>query len=128
MADKEVRSTAAPYWRPPSSSALVGRTCSWLLGLALLALVIFSVLSENGLGEYLRLRAQREKLQQELATLRAETSQLEARLEALRRDPFALEKLARERYNMRREGEEVLLLVPEERIAGGGGPARSSYR
>ena len=118
MADKEVRASAAAYWRPPAaSSALFGKTCSWLLGLAVLALVLFWVLSENGLGEYLRLRGQREDLQGDLEALRLETDRLEARLEALRRDPFALEKLARERYNMRREGEEVLLLVPEQPAA-----------
>ena len=134
MADKEVRTSVGPrlgvgtrsgaaahssgaaYWRPPApSSAFFGKTCSWLLAAALIALVLFWVMSENGLGEYLRLRGQRETLQQELQTIQTQTDQLEARLEALRTKPFALEKLARERYNMRREGEEVLLLVPEER-------------
>ena len=114
MTDREVPSRTAAYWRPTSpSSELARRTCSWLVGLVLLALVLFSVLSENGLGEYLRLRRQHDRLEQELQTLRTETAQIEERLEALRTDPFALEKLARERYNMRREGEEVLLLVPE---------------
>ncbi len=114
MTDKEVPSRTAPYWRPPSSSStLAKRTCSWLLGLGVLALVVFSVLSENGLGEYLRLKRQHDHLEQDHESLQTETAQLQERLEALRTQPFALEKLARERYNMRREGEEVLLLVPE---------------
>jgi len=84
------------------------------------ALILFSVLGENGLGEYLRLRSQRDGLERDLEQLAAETAQLENRIKALRAEPLALEKLARERYNMRREGEQVILLVPdgEQKSAG----------
>ena len=119
MSDKDVQPNSTPYWRPPPPSAtLASRTCSWLLGLGVLALVLFSVLSENGLGEYLRLRGQRDGLERNLDQLATETAQLEARIEALRAEPLALEKLARQRYNMRREGEHVILLLPDaERTA-----------
>ena len=117
MSDKDVRDQAQPastrYWRPnPPSANLARRTCGWLLGLGVFALVLFSVLGENGLGEYLRLRGQRDGLERDLDQLAAETAQLEDRIKALRTEPLALEKLARERYNMRREEEQVILLVP----------------
>jgi len=75
-----------------------------------------SLLGENGLGAYWHLLRQRDALVAERETLAAETRALEARLEALREDPEALETLARERYNMRREGEQVirLLIEPED--------------
>jgi len=117
MSDKDVRDRTQPastrYWRPnPPAATLAHRTCSWLLGLGVFALILFSVLGGNGLGEYLRLRSQRDGLQRDLDELATETAQLEDRIEALRAEPLALEKLARERYNMRRDGEQVILLVP----------------
>ena len=117
MSDKDIRSQVQPtgtsYWRPnPPSATLARRTCGWLLGLGVLAMILFSVVSDNGLGEYLRLRSQRDGLKRDLDQLATETAQLEDRIEALRAEPLALEKLARERYNMRREAEQVILLVP----------------
>ena len=119
MTDKDVQQARpSPYWRPHQPAAsLAGRTCGWLLGLGLLALVLFSVLGDNGLGQYLRLRQQRDDLAADLEAMRAATARLEAQLDALEEDPLALEKLARERYNMRREGEDVILVVPQAESA-----------
>jgi len=115
MTDRDVLPRSSPYLRPvPPAARLARSSVLWLLGAGIVVLVLLTVFGESGFGEYLRLRRQRDALQGELADLRAETARLEARLEALRTDPLALEKLARERYNMRREGEEVILLVPDE--------------
>jgi len=75
MTDKNVPSRTTPYWRPPTSSSTFAKhTCSWLLGLAVLALAVFSVLSENGLGEYVRRRSQHDRLEQEREALQTETA------------------------------------------------------
>jgi len=86
---------------------------AWLLGLGVFTLALLTLVGENGIGEFLRLRQGRDGLRQDEAELLQDNEILEARLKALQTEPLALEKLARERYNMRREGEEVILLVPE---------------
>jgi len=105
---------SAPFLRPRQPSASFARsTVAWLLGLGVFTLALLTLVGENGIGEFLRLRQGRDGLRQDEAELLQDNEILEARLKALQTEPLALEKLARERYNMRREGEEVILLVPE---------------
>jgi cell division protein FtsB len=114
MSDKDVRPAQdSAFWRPARVRRGRGRPVLWLLVLSVLLAALFSLFGEDGLTEYVRLDHERDRLAAEAATLAEETTALEAQLEALRRDPEALETLARERYNMRREGERVIRLVPE---------------
>lgn len=112
--DKDVQPRVSPYLRPvPPAAHLARSTVTWLLGAGIAVLVLLTALGTNGLGEYLKLRRQRDALLQEQAALALRIADLEARLEALGSEPFALEKLARERFNMRRPGERVILLIPD---------------
>ena len=105
---------SAPFLRPRQPSAHFARsTVAWLLGLGVFTLALLTLVGENGIGEFLRLRQGRDDLRRDESELRLANEILQARLEALQTEPLALEKLARERYNMRRDGEEVILLVPE---------------
>ena len=118
MTDKDVRPSQTPtFWRPARARRLPGGPVAWLLVASVLLAALLSLFGEDGLGEYLRLERQRDRLAGEAASLEQETADLEARLEALRHDPEALEALARERYNMRREGEQVIRLVPADEAA-----------
>jgi cell division protein FtsB len=116
MVDMDVQTPNSPYFRSlPPAARLARSTLAWALcaGIALLAVLL--VLGTNGLGEFLQLRQQREALRNEHNSLLGETENLGAQLKALRceHEPFALEKIAREQYNMRRPGEQMILLVPD---------------
>ncbi len=114
MLDKDVPPRPSPYLRPvPPAARLARSTVSLLIGVGFVLILATTLFGPNGLGEYLSLKKQRDELQQQEATLRAASARMEADLEALRTEPFALEKLARERYNMRRPEEQVILLVPD---------------
>jgi cell division protein FtsB len=114
MQDKEVRTAPnAAFWRPRPRRRLAGRPLTWLLVIGIVVFALASLLGENGLGEYWRLVNQRDRLQQERDELQQASAELEADLQALQNDPEALETLARERYNMRREGEQVIRVLVE---------------
>ncbi len=79
-----------------------------MLAVVLLALPL---LGENGLAMYFKLRGERDEIRREVQFLQAEADSLERAIDLLATDPAALERIAREAYNMRRPQEEVLLLV-----------------
>jgi|GEM_PF-1077371 len=85
-------------------------------GLVLLVLVMASLsqIGETGLLSWLGLRTNAEALRVEVAELEVTNAELSARLDAVRNHPPALEKLARERHNMRLPEEEVLLVIPAD--------------
>ena len=112
MADRDVPASRTAFWRPRRRRDLAGDPVTWLLAVAVVLVALATLLGDSGLGEYLRLTGQEQRLAAERETLQRETAALAERLEALRADPEALEALARERYNMRREGERVIRLVP----------------
>ena len=92
-------------------------TRRWLVvGLAVAALLflLFPLVGENGIGAFMRLRAERGRLQLEVEELERQKSELQREINALRDDPAALERLARERYNMREPEEQVLVIVPPQ--------------
>jgi len=84
-------------------------------GLFLLALVVISQLGENGLVSWLRLRSQVAELSVETDGLEAANADLQERIDAVLNDPATLERIAREKHNMKRPGEEVLVILPPDR-------------
>ncbi|PJA73507.1 hypothetical protein CO151_13410 [bacterium CG_4_9_14_3_um_filter_65_15] len=80
-------------------------------GLFLLALVVISQLGENGLVSWLRLRSQVSELSRDTDELETANADLEGRIDAVLNDPQTLERLARERHNMKGPGEEVLMIL-----------------
>jgi cell division protein FtsB len=83
-------------------------------------LLVLPLLGENGLAMYFKLRSERDAMRHEVQVLQAEADSLAQAIDLLATDPAALERIAREEYNMRRPQEEVLLLVTPPP----GGPAR----
>jgi cell division protein FtsB len=95
----------------PAGGVLNRRSLPIIVGIGLCLLLLLSQLGENGVLSWLHLRSAEEELRAEVAALAAENQRLQERLHALENDPWALEKLAREKYNMLGEGEEVLMVV-----------------
>ncbi len=94
-------------------NALAQRSLVALLGLGLVGLVVLVQFGDNGILAFFNLRGHEAELRQEVAQLEADNQQMDGQLEALADDPEALEKLAREKHNMRRPEEEVLMVLPK---------------
>ena len=84
------------------------------LGIAGLLFLLYPIVGENGLATYLRLRSEREQLRLEVEDLKLRQAELQLRIDALQEDPAELERMARERFNMRREDEKVIVVRPEQ--------------
>ena len=78
-------------------------------------------------GEYsaldlLRLRRDRRAAEDELARTRREVDSLKVQSGRLERDPATIERVARERFGMIREGETLYRFVPVDSAAGAAKP------
>lgn len=82
---------------------------------ALIALVVGSLFGDRGILHLMAQRERAERLQREIEELGAENGRLAAEIAALRRDPRAIEKLAREQLGLARAGEVVFLIREEPR-------------
>lgn len=83
--------------------------------LALIALVVGSLFGDRGVLQLMTQRERAGRLESEIEELRAENGRLAAEIEALRRDPRAIERLAREQLGLARPGETVFLIREEAR-------------
>jgi cell division protein FtsB len=97
-----------------AGSVLARHSLAILVGGGLLLMLILSQLGENGVVSWFHLVGREKQLRAEVAALEQENRELAERLGALQNDPAALEKLAREQLNMRRPGEEVLMVLPAD--------------
>ncbi len=75
--------------------------------------VFVGFLSENSIMNLVKLDLQKGDLQTEIDRYRKETVKAEKELQALRKNPNAVEKVARERYFMKRPDEDVFVLSTE---------------
>jgi cell division protein FtsB len=82
---------------------------------ALIALLVGSLFGDRGILYLMAQREKAERLQREIEEVRAENGRLAAEIEALRRDPRAIERLAREQLGLARSGEVVFLIREEPR-------------
>lgn len=85
---------------------------------------------EYSMLELWRLQRQYEREQAELARVRDSLAVLRARVDSLESDPAVLERLARERYGLIREGERLYLFAEDssavEEDAHAGRPSRGA--
>src|SRR5215510_7766475 len=75
--------------------------------LALIALVVGSLFGDRGMLDLINQRERADRLHAELQELRAENGRIAAEIDALRRDPRAIERIAREELGLARPGETV---------------------
>ncbi|MEN8005771.1 MAG: septum formation initiator family protein [Candidatus Krumholzibacteriota bacterium] len=94
-----------------SGSVLARHSLAILVGSGLLMILVLSQLGENGVVAWFNLAGRESRLREEVAAQEQQNRELSQRLEALRKDPRALEKIAREDENMRLPQEEVLMVI-----------------
>jgi len=70
-------------------------------------LVLYGLFDSHGILTHLRLLHQRAELEEKIRQAEVEQKRLQAEVKALDGDPKAIEKVAREKYGMVREGETV---------------------
>ena len=94
------------------------RIPDWLKNKYLLSAVAFAIvllfLDRNDLFTQMDRAQELKDLEKSKKYYQDETARLQKELEALKKDPAALEKLAREKYLMKRDDED-LFLVPEKK-------------
>ena len=79
--------------------------------LASAALFLLGQFGESGVASWWKLRVAETHLQQEVTGIAAANQELEVKLDSLANNPEALEKIAREKHNMRDQDEEVLTVL-----------------
>lgn len=101
--------------RPPGRRSLRWPLLALItLGLGLLTAT--TLLGDNGIATHRRLARDRAAVAAEVERLRAQRRELQARIDALNTSPAALERIAREKYGMKRPGEEVIELIGGEKL------------
>jgi len=73
----------------------------------LLALLLYFMFSEKGLIKRARLEIEIAKLKKEIQRVENENASLRQKIHELETNPREVEKIAREKYGMAKEGEEV---------------------
>ncbi len=76
--------------------------------------LIAAIVGDRGYLEVRRREEAQAALQLEVEQIHAENVALLARIEALKKDPYVLEKLAREKLGYARPGEVIYLFPPEK--------------
>ncbi len=77
-----------------------------------ITLMIIFVFGDHGLYQLMRLRQERQTIQQQITQLRLERNKLEEEKYVLETDIDYIEQLARERYRMAKRGEKVFKVIP----------------
>ncbi len=75
-----------------------------------LGVVFVGVLSENSIVNLMKMDSIKRDLQDEIERYVKQNKESESELRALKNNPNAVEKVARERYFMKREGEDIFVL------------------
>lgn len=81
------------------------------IGCALLLYVFFN---SNGVLARIRLESQKKEMQEKIRLAEEEQKKLREQSKALEGDKKAIEKVAREKYGMVREGEKVYKVAPKK--------------
>ena len=96
----------------------MGRVFGALKKVFLLIVAVFILgaflFNNRGLIPWYKYAMERDRIESELDSLKAEEVRLRNEIERLKFAPEYLEKLAREKYGMAKEGEKVYKIVPEE--------------
>lgn len=110
MAGERTPSHAPFLRRPWTRGRIGGRTVKGGLWLAIALLASLLLFGETGWVSQARLEARRIALERELDALRREAAQLESERARLAADPAYRERVAREEWGYKREGETVYQL------------------
>ncbi len=84
----------------------------FIIGAVILLIIFF--FGDHGVYQLYNLRQEKAEIQRSIAELRNEKQSLEFEKTRLETDYDYIEKIARERYRMRKPGEKVFKVVPKE--------------
>jgi len=98
-----------PRPQRPTGGLRTGRVL-WIAAGAAIWGLAYSVFGATGLVGVYRTEAEVERLEAEVAAARAINESLQLRVEALRSDPMEVEREAREKLGLVKEGDKVYLL------------------
>lgn len=87
----------------------------WIIGILVVFLLSVFLSGNRSLIKLYTLREERAALLQEKERLEKENARLQAEIERLQTDMEYIEKEAREKYNLKRENEDVYQVVPSEK-------------
>ncbi len=73
----------------------------------LLAIFLYLLFAERGLVKRIKLEVEIKKVKKEISILEKENADLRQKIYELETNPKEIERIAREKYGMAREGEEV---------------------
>ena len=76
-----------------------------------LLLVLMAVFHENGILNASRLEQEQLKMKNENEILRARNEKFRLEIDALKSDPYEIEKIAREKLNLIKPGDQVYYIV-----------------
>ena len=76
-----------------------------------LLLVLMAVFHENGILNAYRLEQEQLKMKNENEILRARNEKFRLEIDALKSDPYEIEKIAREKLNLIKPGDQVYYIV-----------------
>ena len=79
-----------------------------------LIILLFIASGPRGTVQLLKFVSQKQQLEEEIKGLEAKKKELQALREKIEHDPEYLEKIAREKYKMRKKDEKVYQVVEEE--------------
>ncbi|MCS7230085.1 MAG: septum formation initiator family protein [Candidatus Kryptonium sp.] len=75
-----------------------------------IALLFYLVFAEKGLIKRVKLEIELKKLKKEIEKIENENASLREKIHKLETDPKEIERIAREKYGMAKEGEEVFII------------------
>ena len=83
-----------------------------LLGLGFfMLLMIMAVFHENGILNAYRFKQEQAKMKEDNEALRRQNILLQKNIRALKSDPYAIEKIAREKLNLAKTGDQIYRIV-----------------
>ena len=101
-----IKTIAIKVWRSQALKYMV--VCS-------LGVLLVGFLDENSIMSHLKNRHRIDELQEEIDQYNAEFQRDQAQIRELDRNPKAIEKIARERYFMKADDEDIFVLSDDDR-------------
>ena len=77
----------------------------FLLGVAVVSYFLFN---QYGMLKYIELKSEQAKIKSEIDQVEYENNLLRQRIDSLNSVDYSIEKVAREKYNLKRKGEKVI--------------------
>jgi cell division protein FtsB len=114
MEGRFYRNIRKPRWWKEKTAQFVNQPKLLALVVGGLILGSFILFNNKGIVARIHLEIQRREAKENLRRAEEETKQLQTQLNALEGDKKTIEKVARERYGMAREGETVYRLKPQQ--------------